>query len=92
MSSTKYVVSITKVQIVDSKKIEQMCIKEVPTDKRQEGYGNRQEVAFEREYQPVEKIERKQYDTKVYEQTVDSIDMVAVINAVNTPPQTDGAT
>lgn len=89
--STKYIVSITKVQVVESKKTEQVCIKETPTDKTKQGtYGGRDEVLFEREFQPVEKVAREKYEAKVYEQTVDSIDLVAVINAVNAPSK--GAT
>lgn len=77
---TKYTVKVTRVE--EEEYTDSLLIHEVPTDKRKESsVYNRDEPAMERKWQPVQK--RREHNVTIFEQTVEDLDLKAVILAVN---------
>jgi hypothetical protein len=83
----KYVVRIDEVETSIETYTDTVLVKQVPTGRSEStSYGNREEL-YEKTWQPVEKKRANSVSTKIFEQTVDELDLAAVIIAVNDLPR-----
>lgn len=79
-----YTITINRKVTWEKTTTENMVTHEEPsTVKQQRSYGSGEEVVMIRQFAPQTKVETVAKEEQVYQQTVDALNLVAVINAVN---------
>lgn len=80
---TRYQVEVTKITEWTETVKENLVTERVPTGKKEsDGYG-RNEVVYHEKYQVVEVEKDKRYSQEILKQEVDTLDITAVIKAIN---------
>ncbi len=82
--TTTYKITITKTEVVEKKKLWAPLKLKTPTEIKRSSYGGGEEVTYTEEYhEPTNIVETNEFETDIYEQVVEKLDLVAVINAIN---------
>ena len=79
-------IEITEMIVEEYAATEQVCVKEIATDKTQLNYSNRQEPVFDREFVTKDVTKQRERKVNLLTQEIDEADMLdlpAVIAAIN---------
>lgn len=78
-------ITIERETITEYTTTENFPIERVPTEKRTQGYGGREEILFHERFEPRDVVKRQTTKTTLLEQQVDDADfnLVKVIQAIN---------
>ncbi len=79
----KYIVTITRYGERTTTETKSLIVSETPTEIVEDGYSNRKTAAVDKKYEVRDVPKVESIEQQVYRQEVETLDLIAVINAVN---------